>query len=103
MPARKSDSRKAWDQFEADMRTLGRDFRRHYEEGATGKAGDVQESMRKLGRAAEEVFDSLGRASRDPHVREGTRKAAESFGELIAKSFRELADEVEGAINKRRR
>jgi predicted phage gp36 major capsid-like protein len=94
MPARKSESRKAWDQFEADMRTLGRDFRRHYEEGATGKAGDVQDSMRKLAEAAEEVFESLGRATRDPKVRDGTRKAAQSFGELIANAFRDLAGEV---------
>jgi hypothetical protein len=103
MPARKSESRKAWEQFEADMRTLGRDFRRHYEEGAGGKASDLQDSMRKLAQAAEDVFDSLGRATRDPKVRQGTRKAAQSFGELIAETFREVADGVEGAFKSRRR
>jgi hypothetical protein len=103
MPARKSESRKAWDRFEADMRTLGRDFRRHYEEGAGGKAGDLQNSMRKLAEAAEEVFETMGRATRDPKVRDGTRKAAQSFGDVIARTFRDLADEVESAVKSRRR
>jgi len=102
MPARKSGSRGAWDRFEADMKTLGRDFRRQYDEGGPGKAGDVQESMRKLAAAAEEVFDNLGRASRDPDVRKDTRKAAQSFGEAIAQTFRELADQLEGAIKSKR-
>ena len=102
MPARKSESRKAWDQFEADIRTVGRDFRRHYE-GAGGKRRELGESMKKLAEAAEEVFDSLGRATRDPKVRQGTRKAARSFGELIAETVREVADGVEGALKSRRR
>ena len=103
MPARKSESRKAWDQFEADMRTLGREFHRHYEEGAAGKASDLQDSMKKLAEAAEEVFESLGRATRDPKVRDNTRKAAQSFGELIAHTFREIADQVDSAVKSRRR
>jgi ElaB/YqjD/DUF883 family membrane-anchored ribosome-binding protein len=103
MPARKSESRKAWDQFESDMRTLGREFRRHYEEGAAGKASDLQDSMKKLAEAAEEVFESIGRASRDPKMRDNTRKAAQSFGELIANTFRDVAGEVEKTVKSRRR
>jgi ribosomal protein S20 len=103
MPARKSESRKAWDQFESDMRTVGREFRRHYEEGAAGKASDLQDSMKKLAEAAEEVFESLGRASRDPKMRDNTRKAAQSFGDLITHTFREVANEVEKTVKSRRR
>jgi hypothetical protein len=103
MPARKSESRKAWDQFESDMRTVGREFRRHYEEGAAGKASDLQDSMKKLAEAAEGVFESIGRASRDPKMRDNTRKAAQSFGELIANAFRDVAGEVEKTVKSRRR
>ncbi len=50
--------------------------------------------------AADEVFDSLGRATRDPEVRDGTRKAARSFGSALAETFRDVADEVAAAIRR---
>jgi hypothetical protein len=102
MPARKSESRKAWDQFEADIRTVGRDFRRHYA-GAGDTRRELGESVKKLAEAAEEVLDSLGRATRDPKVRQGTRKAARSFSELVAETLREVADGVGGTLKSRRR
>src|SRR5919197_550567 len=100
MPARKTRSgrRGAWDRFESDLKSLGRDFRKHYGQGS--KEVDFQESINKLAKAAEEVFDSVGRASRDPDVREGTRKAARSFGSALAETFREVADELESALSR---
>src|SRR6266481_1102282 len=51
----------AWAQFEADMKTLRDELRRHYEPAPAGNP-DLQSALNKLGQAADEVFESLGRA-----------------------------------------
>jgi hypothetical protein len=97
MPTPKTEGPTAWDQFQADMKSLRDELRRHYEPTST-EDPDLQTSLNKLGKAADEVFEALGRATRDPDVRQGTRQAARSFGSAIAESFRDIADELAAAI-----
>src|SRR5476649_1628199 len=78
MSTPKTDVQTAWEEFQADMRSLRDELRRHYEPASTEDA-DLQTSLNKLGKAADEVFEALGRATRDPDVRQGTRQAARSF------------------------
>jgi hypothetical protein len=99
MTTPKPDVKNAWAQFEADMKALRDELRRHYEPAPSGNP-DLQSALNKLGKAADEVFDSLGRATRDPEVRDGTRKAARSFGSALAETFRDVADEVSAAIRR---
>lgn len=106
MTTPKPEVKTAWAQFEADMKTLRDELRRHYEPVQPGTQGtpgtpDLQSALNKLGQAADEVFDSLGRASRDPEVRDGTRRAARSFGSALAETFRDVADEVAAAVRKK--
>src|SRR6266851_1687408 len=77
MTTPKPEVKPAWAQFEADMKALRDELRRHYEPAPSGNP-DLQSALNKLGKAADEVFDSLGRATRDPEVRDGTRKARRS-------------------------
>ena len=97
MPTPKTEVQTAWDQFQADMKSLRDELRRHYEPGSSQEQ-DLQTSLNKLGKAADEVFEALGRASRDPDVRQGTRQAARSFGSAIAETFKEVADELAAAM-----
>ncbi len=99
MTTPKPEVKTAWAQFEADMKALRDELRRHYESAPSGNP-DLQSALNKLGKAADEVFDSLGRATRDPEVRDGTRKAARSFGSALAETFRDVADEVAAAIRR---
>ncbi len=99
MTTPKPEVKPAWAQFEADMKALRDELRRHYEPAPSGNP-DLQSALNKLGKAADEVFDSLGRATRDPEVRNGTRKAARSFGSALAETFRDVADEVAAAIRR---
>jgi hypothetical protein len=100
MTTPKPDVKSSWAQFETDMKALRDELRRHYEPAAKGSP-DLQSALNKLGQAADEVFDSLGRATRDPEVRDGTRKAARSFGSALAETFRDVADEVAAAVRKK--
>src|SRR5260370_37824365 len=93
MTTPKPEVKTAWAQFEADMKALRDELRRHYEPAPSGSP-DLQSALNKLGKAADEVFDSVGRATRDPEVRDGTRKAARSFGSALAETFRDLSDEL---------
>jgi hypothetical protein len=99
MSTPKPEVKTAWAQFETDMKALRDELRRHYEPAPSGNP-DLQSALNKLGKAADEVFDSLGRATRDPEVRDGTRKAARSFGSALAETFRDVADEVAAAIRR---
>ncbi len=99
MTTPKPEAKTAWAQFESDMKALRDELRRHYEPAASGNP-ELQSALNKLGKAADEVFDSLGRATRDPEVRDGTRKAARSFGSALAETFRDVADEVAAAIRR---
>src|SRR5260370_19841707 len=99
MTTPKPEVKTAWAQFEADMKALRDELRRHYEPAPSGSP-DLQSALNKLGKAADEVFDSVGRATRDPEVRDGTRKAARSFGSALAETFRDVADEVAAALRR---
>ena len=99
MTTPKPEVKPAWAQFEADMKALRDELRRHYDPAPSGNP-DLQSALNKLGKAADEVFDSLGRATRDPEVRDGTRKAARSFGSALAETFRDVADDVAAAIRR---
>jgi hypothetical protein len=100
MTTPKPEGKTAWARFEADMKALREELRRHYEP-ARSASPDLQSALNKLGQAADEVFDSLGRATRDPQVRDGTRRAARSFGSALGETFREVADEVAAAVRKK--
>jgi hypothetical protein len=97
MSTPKTDVQAAWDQFQADMQSLRDELRRHYEPASTA-GPDLQTSLNKLGKAADEVFDALGRATRDPDVRQGTRQAARSFGSALGETFKDVADELAAAL-----
>ena len=100
MPASKSEAQTSWDQFQADMKSLRDELRRHHDPKSPENP-DLQASLNKLGKAADEVFEALGRATRDPDVRQGTRQAARSFGAALAETFRDVADELAAAVRKK--
>jgi hypothetical protein len=100
MPASKPEAQTSWDQFQADMRSLRDELRRHYDPKSSENP-DLQASLSKLGKAADEVFEALGRATRDPDVRQGTRNAARSFGTALAETFRDVADDLAAAVRKK--
>lgn len=89
----------AWSQFQADMKSLGSELRRHYESsGDTEKSAEINRSLKQLGEAADAFFTSLDTASRDPEVRAGTRRAARSFGSALRETLREVGDELDKAF-----
>src|ERR1700693_2425501 len=87
----------AWEQFQTDMKSLRDELRRHYEPASSPDPA-LQASLHKRGQAADEVFEALGRASRDPDVRQGTRQAARSFGAALGETFKDVGDALAAAL-----
>ena len=94
------DTRKAWDRFEADIKGVAGELRRHYKDADRTKNAELNRSLEQLRQAAESVFTSLETATRDPEVRTRTKQAARSFGSALAETFRELGDEVDKVVRK---
>ena len=94
-------TKEAWDRFEADIKGLAGEFRRHYQSaGDEKRKAELNRSLEQLRQAADAVFTSFENATRDPEVRTRTKQAARSFGSALAETFREVADEVEKAVRK---
>src|ERR1700687_583336 len=98
------DTQKAWDRFEADIKGVAGELRRHYMDADKTKnskqTAELSRSLEQLGRAADSVFASLESATRDPEVRTRTKQAARSFGSALAEKFREFRSEDDTAVRK---
>ncbi|HET6310927.1 MAG TPA: hypothetical protein VFH00_08000 [Candidatus Nitrosotalea sp.] len=98
------DTQKAWDRFEADIKGVAGELRRHYMDADKTKnskqTAELSRSLEQLGRAADSVFASLETATRDPEVRSRTKQAARSFGSALGETFRELGEQVDKAVRK---
>jgi len=93
---------KAWDRFEADIKDLAGELKRHYRGAADDRqTAELNESLEQLRRAADAVFRSLDTATKDPEVRERTKQTARSFGSAVAETFRDLSDEIDKAVRKK--
>jgi hypothetical protein len=95
------DTRKAWDQFETDIKGLAGELRRHYKDAdSETRKAELNRSLDQLKQAADAVFTSFETATRDTEVRSRTKQAARSFGSALAETFRELGDEVDKVVRK---
>jgi hypothetical protein len=96
-----TETKQAWDKFEADIKGLAGELKRHYQSaGDEQRKAELNRSLEQLRKAADAVFTSLETATKDPQVRSQTKQTARSFGSAIAETFREVADEVEKAVRK---
>ena len=94
-------TREAWKRFEADMKSVAVEMKRHYKDsGDETKSAELNRSLDQLRAAADAVFSSLETASRDPEVRARTRDAARSFGSALRETFHEVGDDIEKAMRK---
>lgn len=92
-------SKEAWDRFAADAQNLAGELRRNYRDADDEKkTAEIDQSLRQLGQAAENFFQSLDTATRDPQVRASTKQAARSFGAALAETLRELGNELDKAV-----
>ncbi len=95
----KKETAEAWDKFQADVKSMAGELRRHYSESESKEhTAEINRTLRDLGEAADRFFASLDTATRDPEVRSSTRQAARSFGTALKETFHEVSTELEQAF-----
>jgi hypothetical protein len=93
------ETAEAWEKFQADVRSMAGELRRHYETSDDEqKTAEINRSLKQVGDAAEKFFASLDTATRDPEVRSSTKRAARSFGTALRETLHEVSEEVEKAL-----
>ena len=93
------ETAEAWDKFQADVKSMAGELRRHYEGSEDEQqTAEINRSLKQLGDAAEKFFASLDTATRDPEVRSSTKRAARSFGTALRETFHEVSEELEKAF-----
>jgi len=98
-----SKGKPPWESFQEDMSSLGDRLRDAYRTAPTESArSEFRASLDRLQEAADAVFRSLDHIAQDPDVRAGTQRAARSFGSALTQTFRQLGDEVAGAVRSRK-
>jgi|SRR5689334_10491 len=95
----RKETGEAWSRFQADVKSMAGELRRHYESTTTQEhTVEINRSLRELGEAADKFFASLDTATRDPEVRSTTRRAARSFGSALRETFHDVSGELEKAF-----
>ena len=95
------ETQKAWGRFEADIKGVAGELRRHYKNADDDKTrAELNRSLEQLRQAADAVFTSLETATRDPEVRAKTKQATRSFGSALSETFRELGEGLDRVIRK---
>jgi hypothetical protein len=100
-PMTDTNTKDAWNRFQADMKSLAGGLRRHYKDTeGTKETAEINSALQQIGQATEKFFESLEKATNDPEIRAGTKQAARSFGTALGETLREVGDELDKAIKK---
>ncbi|MDH3306327.1 MAG: hypothetical protein OEO77_02215 [Acidimicrobiia bacterium] len=91
----------AWKTVSDRFGTLGKSFKKHYEETEEAPSTDeVKKAMDTVGDGLERLFSSLGGAIRDDAVKAQAKDAASSVVDALSATFSELGVELKRAAEK---
>lgn len=106
-----SDAKQSWDEVGAKFQALGQKLKHHLErerddeaEGETAQAEGraLKAALAKLADSLDDAFEALGKAARDPGVREDVADTGRALVGAIGGSLEHLGEEVRRAVERRR-
>lgn len=105
-----SDAKQSWEEVASKFSGLGQKLKQHLdEERATSGAEsteqakrDVKAALGKLADSLDDAFDALGRAAKDPDVRQDVSEAGRTLVGAIGTSLDQLGDEVRRVVERRK-
>jgi hypothetical protein len=105
-----SDAKQAWEEVGSKFSGLGQRLKQHLDQErqggeATGEQAnrDVKAALEKLTSALDDAFDALGRAAKDPAVRDDVSDAGRSLVGALGTSLEQLGDEVRRLKERKKR
>lgn len=112
-----TDSKQAWEEVGSKFSGLGQRLRQHLdaERRAQEEAGeptaeqtgeqankDIRAAIEKMTTALDDAFDALGKAAKDPAVREDVSDAGRSLVGALGTSLEQLGDEVRRLVDRKK-
>ncbi|MFN0091438.1 MAG: hypothetical protein ACKVWR_14405 [Acidimicrobiales bacterium] len=97
-----TDAKSHWNEVGDKFSGLGLKLKLHYEE-ARSEEGDreqVQAAVRRLGDAVEGVFEAMGKAAKDPAVKDDVKQVGQSLANALSYTFSEVSDELRRAFSR---
>jgi hypothetical protein len=102
-----SDAKQSWDEVGNKFSGLGRKLKQHLDEEREGESAqeagrDVKAALERMVDSLDDAFDALGKAAKDPEVRNDVSDAGRSLVGAIGTSLEQLGDEVRRTVERRK-
>lgn len=88
------DPKQAWSETGERLNALGLKLKLHFEQasgsGADTEREEVASAVERLTEVVREAFDAIGRAAKDPAVRDDVKGVGEALGSALSSSLSEF-------------
>ncbi len=85
-----TDIRSNWTQIGDDLNSLAMKLRLHFEQAASDETAAARDALQELRGALDNTFEAVGKAAKDPAIRDDVKRVGSSLGEAISKTFAEV-------------
>jgi hypothetical protein len=98
-----SETKQAWNEVGSRLEELGLKLKLHYEQaaGAPDGDGEVRAALDRLRKSVDEAFDAVGKAVRDPAVKDDARDVARALRTALTSTFAEVSDDLREHLRRR--
>lgn len=94
-----SDTQDAWGKVGNEFTSLGARFKEHYRKATSDDQAEVKKGLDAFAESLDRALDSLGKAVRDPEVRDDAKKAGNAIVEAIGASISELGEAISSKVD----
>lgn len=105
-----SDAKQAWEEVGSKFSGLGQRLKQHLDEERKGSEAsgeqakkDVKAALERLTEALDDAFDAMGKAAKDPAVRDDISDAGRTLVGALGTSLEQLGDEVRRLMERKKR
>lgn len=91
-----ADTKKAWAEVGDALSALGLKLKLHTEQETSEDHKEFTSALQRLAGTVDDIFQSVGNATRDPAVREDARNVAQAFAGAVDATI----DEARGRLKK---
>ncbi|MBT8207990.1 MAG: hypothetical protein KJO18_06940, partial [Acidimicrobiia bacterium] len=89
----------AWGKVGNEFTSLGERFKDHYRKTTSDDAAEVKKGLDAFAQSLDRAVDSLGKAIRDPQVRDDAKKAGNAIVDAIGASITELGAVISSKVD----
>jgi hypothetical protein len=101
-----SETSDAWKTAGEQLSGLGQKLKQHYEDETDGESTrrreDVESALRTLGNAVEGAFEAIGKAAKDPAVKDDVKVVGGTLKTALGVTFAQVSEDLRGVFAERK-